>query len=113
MALALRLGIFAMSEANTPGVGEVLRAHGFSSMPEAHCYLMHDHARIDLTHPGTTGTCALTFEDELSIAPEDIGERKVSLHRAKLARWAEARGRTFEEAWRAREACIAALGMGA
>jgi len=111
MALALRVGIFAMTEANTPGVGEALRAHGFESMPEAHCYLVHDDLRIDVTHPGTTGTCSLTFEEEHSMAPEDIGDRKLSIHRAKVAQWAAARGRTFEETWRAREACIAALSV--
>lgn len=107
--LSLRVGIYMMDEANTPGTGQPLRAHGFESLPEAHCYLVHAGRRIDLTHPGTSGLCTLAFEEEHPIEPEDIGERKLSIHRATLAQWATARGRSFEDAWRAREACIAAL----
>ena len=33
------LGIYEMSDRNTPGVGRVLTAHGLSYIPEAHCYL--------------------------------------------------------------------------
>jgi arsenate reductase-like glutaredoxin family protein len=83
----------------------------FESVPEAHCYLVRGELRIDLTHPGTSGVCALAFEEEHPIAPEDIGERKLSIHRAKLAQWATACGRSFDEAWRAREECIAALSL--
>src|SRR5204862_2107860 len=37
--LALTVGIYEMNEANTPGVGAVLAAHGLATIPEAHCYL--------------------------------------------------------------------------
>jgi hypothetical protein len=111
VALALRVGIYAMTEANTPGIGHALRAHGVESVPEAHCYLVHGDLRVDLTHPGTSGLCALAFEEEHPIEPEDIGERKLAIHRAKLARWAAARGLSFDEAWRTREECIAALSV--
>ncbi len=112
VALALRVGIYGMTEANTPGVGRVLRMHGFDAIPEAHCYLVHEGLQVDVTHPGTDGMCALALEEEQAIAPEEIGARKLSIHRAKLAQWASARGRSFDEAWRAREECIAALAGG-
>jgi len=34
--VSLMIGIFDMSEANTPGVGSVLSAHALASLPEAH-----------------------------------------------------------------------------
>jgi hypothetical protein len=101
-----------MSEANTPGIGQVLRSHSLEFIPEAHCYLVHDDLRIDLTHPGTSGVCTLAFEEEHPLAPEEIGERKLSIHRAKLAQWAIQCGRSFDGVWRAREECIAALSVG-
>ena len=45
----LTLGIYEMSERNTPGVGRVLSAYGLEYMPEAHCYLRHESGRIDVT----------------------------------------------------------------
>jgi hypothetical protein len=42
-----------MHEHNTPGVGEVLARYGLLSLPEAHCYLMYNGMRIDVTRSGT------------------------------------------------------------
>jgi len=111
IALTLRVGIYLLTEANTPGVGKVLRAHGYESVPEAHCYLAERDRRVDLTHPGTSGICTLAFLEEHDIAPEDIGARKLSIHRAMLAEWSAACGRAFDETWCAREECIAALSV--
>ena len=49
LPVALVLGVFEMEGANTPGVGAVLRDHGLRCVPEAHCYLAHEGARVDLT----------------------------------------------------------------
>src|SRR5688572_23514874 len=43
----LVLGLYEMSEQNTPGVGNVLRVEGLTVMPEAHCYLMCGEERFD------------------------------------------------------------------
>jgi hypothetical protein len=53
LPVALMLGIYLMSERNTPGVGSVLTRHGLAEIPEAHCYLMHDGVRIDVTRETT------------------------------------------------------------
>src|SRR5713101_4597563 len=45
----LMLGLFAMSDNNTPGVGAALRAAGIEAIPEAHCYLMCGERRFDYT----------------------------------------------------------------
>jgi hypothetical protein len=47
--MALVLGIYEMSERNTPGVGIVLMKYGLTTLPEAHCYLRAGANRIDVT----------------------------------------------------------------
>jgi hypothetical protein len=49
VAVALMLGLYEMSERNTPGIGAVLHRNGLDSIPEAHCYLMYERVRIDIT----------------------------------------------------------------
>src|SRR5262245_39413610 len=49
MPVSLTLGIFRMSERNTPGVGPVLERHALTEIPEAHCYLRCNGTRVDLT----------------------------------------------------------------
>src|SRR5215510_6425949 len=44
--LALTLGIYEMTERNTPGVGPVLDRHGLDRIPEAHCYVVWQGERI-------------------------------------------------------------------
>jgi len=38
--VTLMLGLYEMSDRNTPGVGRVLAAAQVDAIPEAHCYLM-------------------------------------------------------------------------
>ena len=45
----LVLGIYPMSESNTPGIETVLANSNMEYLPEAHCYLSYGDARIDLT----------------------------------------------------------------
>ncbi|HEY4764300.1 MAG TPA: hypothetical protein VIH75_11525 [Candidatus Sulfotelmatobacter sp.] len=47
--IALVLGIYEMTEQNTPGVGDVLGKYGLATLPEAHCYLRTAGKRIDVT----------------------------------------------------------------
>src|SRR6266850_7246900 len=49
ISVQLTLGIYEMSERNTPGVGQVLNKYGLSYIPEAHCYLRYKGERIDVT----------------------------------------------------------------
>jgi hypothetical protein len=49
LPVALMLGIYLMNERNTPGVSRALAHHGLAEIPEAHCYLIYDKARIDVT----------------------------------------------------------------
>jgi hypothetical protein len=112
LEVALVVGIYEMNAENTPGVGSVLERYGLTSLPEAHCYLRYRGKRVDVTHESGTGR-ELVFLSEQDIAPEQIGEYKVALHRQFLQRWMIERdvagGRDLNELWRIREECIAAL----
>lgn len=115
LPVVLTLGIYEMHERNTPGVGVVLARHGLAWLPEAHCYLIHRGTRIDVTRSGADPAEPIAqFLHEEAIVPEQIGAYKVAVHRQYMEDWirnkAEAvTGRTLEEVWRIREACIAAL----
>jgi hypothetical protein len=107
--VALVLGVYEMDEANTPGVGAVLKKHGLPSVPEAHCYLAHEGGRVDVTREAEAAEPIAGFLHEEEIEPGQIGGYKVEAHRDFVGRWAEGRGLDLERVWRAREECIAAL----
>ena len=113
--IVLTLGIYMMHERNTPGVGAVLASHGLAAVPEAHCYLTYEGRRIDVTRTGAEPSEPIaSFLHEEAIVPEQIGEHKVTVHREFMLTWVAGHpelvgGRSFEDVWRIREACIAAL----
>ena len=113
LELVLTLGIYEMTEANTPGVGAVLQRHGLTSIPEAHCYLVRAGHRIDVTREVTAAEPIATFLHEEAIRVDQIGAYKIELHQRVLADWIarepRARGRTLSEVWAIREECIARL----
>src|SRR5262245_19598688 len=49
LEVQLVVGIYEMSEQNTPGVGPALRSASLSTIPEAHCYLAVAGERLDFT----------------------------------------------------------------
>ena len=105
----LVLGVYLMDPANTPGVGPVLRAAGLGAVPEAHCYLAHGGARVDLTWPGRIAAPPAVVQEE-AIQPHQVGAFKVRRHRQYVEAWAGEQGLDGGRVWSAREACIAALG---
>jgi len=115
--IALVIGIYRMSERNTPGVGRVLAANGLEYLPEAHCYLRYRANRIDVTREiaGVSAEPIARFLHEEEISPEQIGDYKVALHQRWIREWIASpdapRGLGFDELWKIREACIAALGQ--
>jgi hypothetical protein len=116
LKVALMLGVYKMRGNNTPGIGAVLYRHGIAFLPEAHCYLIYEGTRIDVTRVETRPAETIDFLHEEIIAPEQIGGYKAALHRQFMQRWItenpdQAKGRSLEEMWRIREECIAALGQ--
>ncbi|HLK64131.1 MAG TPA: hypothetical protein VKU19_11865 [Bryobacteraceae bacterium] len=113
--IALVLGIYEMTERNTPGVGSVLRRHGLSSILEAHCYLRAGDKRIDVTRaPSERRSEPIErFLHEEEIDPKQITHYKTAVHRKFLTQWMAdnggLRGLSSEQVWAIREACVAAL----
>jgi len=106
----LAVGLYAMSEQNTPGVGAVLEAAGFVSIPEAHCYLRLGGRRYDFT--GLSSGASSPFEALVSehfIPLARLPEEKLKLHQDAIRAWATLHGLPFADAWALREACIQAL----
>jgi hypothetical protein len=110
VAVELVLAIYMMDERNTPGVGSVLTSHGLTTLPEAHCLLRWEGVEVDLTRAGAPALTGPWLSTSV-IAPEDIAEHKIAVHRRFMAQWMVANlpGWRLESLWRAREACIAAL----
>lgn len=108
LPVELRLGLYRMSEATTPGVGRALRAAGLAAVPEAHCVLAVGDDRVDLTWPGERRPVPPLAHEE-TIRPDQVGAYKRAWHRRHLDAWAEAEGLDPEAVWAAREAAITAL----
>lgn len=108
--IQLTVGIYAMSEGNTPGVAATLHTAGVTSLPEAHCYLSVEGERMDFTGlaAGSSSPFAALLSESI-VCPFRLRETKAELHMQALAEWASLRGVTVEWAWSVREACIAAL----
>lgn len=112
----LTLGIYEMSERNTPGVGPVLRKYGLECIPEAHCYLRYRGTLIDVTGVAAGAEPIGRFLHEEPITIEQIGAYKIDRHRRFLGKWLACRDGAsalgLDEAWRIREECISALSAG-
>lgn len=114
VSVELRIGIYEMSEANTPGVGPVLDRHGLAFVPEAHCFLVFEGQRIDVTRRIDAGSEPIdTFLYEERIQPAQVGDYKRAAHRGFIGQWAtespHANGLSPESLWAIREECILAL----
>lgn len=107
----LVLCLYKMNADNTRNIGPVLKEHGLEYIPEAHCYLMVNGIRQDLTKP--TSSFARIENDLLHeefILPDQVAAYKIEMHQEYLRKWVNSQpNRTFQEIWNAREACISAL----
>ncbi len=110
--VVLFLGIYKMNDANTKGVGDILKQYNLEYIPEAHTYLKLNNTILDVTR---TVASKITFESSLLseeiIMPQQIGDYKVNNHKNYLKNWITAYNipYTFKEIWNIREACITAL----
>ncbi|KAA0696868.1 hypothetical protein DT594_06005 [Halopseudomonas laoshanensis] len=107
----LIVGLYEMSERNTPGVAAVLDRAGIAWIPEAHCYLQIDGQRYDFTGLSSGGSSPFeSLLQEHIVAPAQLHDEKAQLHQDVISRWAKSYDWSFEEAWALREDCIKALG---
>lgn len=109
----LRTAIYEMTEANTPGIGAVLAQYALDSIPEAHCFLVIQGQRLDVTRRLPPGAEPITaFLAEEVITPEQTTAYKREFHRRYLAGRLEQGaypGHSLDSLWAIREQCIAAL----
>jgi len=104
----LVVGIYAMTESNTPGVGLVLGKSKYDHVPEAHCYLRYNSHRIDLTRYETTAEAPIDqFFTETPFLVTELALNKVKMHKQFLVdKYGKAES---EKIWQIREQCISAL----
>ncbi|WP_034259562.1 hypothetical protein [Aequorivita capsosiphonis] len=105
----LMLGIYKMSEINTPKITPALSENNLNYIPEAHCYLKYKDERVDVT--SATSDFARIKKDimkEIEILPEQVSNFKVDFHKNYLKKWLTENevNFTFEEVWEIREKCI-------
>jgi GNAT superfamily N-acetyltransferase len=110
----LTVGIYEMSEENTPGVGAALNEASLMSIPEAHCYLAIEGERFDFTGlPAGRSSPFAALLAEYTVSPTKLPQIKIEIHKEAIVAWARDRGISEEAAWATREACIAALAANA
>jgi hypothetical protein len=113
LPIDLLIGIYEMNGRNTPGVGEVLALHGLAAIPEAHCYLLYAGDRVDVTRNVSAASPIARFLHEERISPDQIGAYKTAIHQAFIRDWLVHREiddrLSFDQIWKTREECIAAL----
>ena len=108
--VVLTVGIYAMSELNTPGIGSILESASVSSIPQAHCYLTVDNQRLDFTGLQRGSASPLrSLSAEFFLTPDKLAERRSPLQQQAVAHWATQQGMSFEAAWALRQACLAVL----
>lgn len=108
----LLLGIYKMSEVNTPKIGQVLSENQLDYLPEAHCYLKVNDVIVDVT--STTSDFDKIKNDiiqEIEIEPFQVADFKIDYHKAFLKKWIKETNQnyTFDEIWDIREQCIQKL----
>jgi hypothetical protein len=113
LPISLMIGIYEMSKRNTPGVGAVLRRSRLAAIPEAHCYLMYQGERIDVTRAVATEESITAFLREEMIVPDQVGAYKTAIHRAYIREWLAHKPAlssvNLDEIWKIREECIATM----
>lgn len=110
--IQLVVGLYEMSEQNTPGVGRILEQASLRWIPEAHCYLRLGQQRYDFT--GLNAGDSSPFDAllaEYQVTPAGLFTEKNRLHKEAIQTWAQSHAVTPEKAWALREACIRALAL--
>jgi hypothetical protein len=110
--VTLHIGMFKMQEANTKGIGDILKTHKLEYIPEAHCYLKYQNQRFDYTMPTLNlAKIEAVLIEEIEIQPEQVSTFKTEYHQTFIKKWINRHQvpKTLEEVWLVREACIARL----
>lgn len=107
--IKLILGIYKMTQINTPKIGNVLLENNINFIPEAHCYLKIGEQRLDFTNKNSDIKKIETdIIQEIEIEPEQIAKFKVDYHKDFIKNWIIENNLLldFKEIWSLRETCI-------
>jgi len=110
--LKLMIGIYKMTKANTPNIGNGIDENNLEYLPEAHCYLKFHQQVIDITSDNSNfEKIKNVILEEIEIEPHQIATFKVNYHQNYLNHWIFENkiSLSFEEVWAIREKCIANL----
>lgn len=110
--IKLILGLYKMTESNTPGIGNTLATHQIDYIPEAHCYLKIDGKRFDFTSKSSDiERIENVILEETEIQPKDISDFKVKYHQDFIKNWLKTNHKDlgFDIVWNIREVCISNL----
>ena len=110
--IELIIGIYRMTESNTPKIGTELTKNSIEFIPEAHCYLKINGNRTDLTSEQSKfKKIEKDIIQEKLIEPNQVAEFKVDYHKNFMRRWLNETKSEFEfdQIWRIREKCIVNL----
>lgn len=105
----LCIGIYKMSEKNTPGIGSALTISELDYIPEAHCYMSMGNDVLDLTKPNSIYDAVK--EDiliEQVVELDQLQTFKPEFHKAYIAKWKTENDihLSLDDLWKIREACI-------
>jgi hypothetical protein len=108
----LLIGMYKMTQKNTPGIKDHILKSSLSYIPEAHCYLKINEERVDFTAP--TSSIKQIEKDiisETEIAPSQVAQWKVDFHKQFIKDWriSENIKMDFDTIWNLREKCISSL----
>ena len=110
--IQLILGMYKMTEKNTPKIGTILTDNNIAFIPEAHCYLKIGDIRTDITTQNSDFTeLKKDILKEIEITPEQVSTYKVQYHKKYLKNWLTETNikYSFDELWNIREQCIVNL----
>lgn len=110
--IELIIGIYRMTESNTPKIGTELSKNSIAFIPEAHCYLKINGKRTDLTTKKSEfKKIEKDIIKETEIRPDQVSEFKVDYHKKFIKSWLKESNSEFEfdQIWRIREKCITNL----
>ena len=107
--IELIIGIYRMTELNTPKIGTELTENSIEFIPEAHCYLKINGKRTDLTsEQSELKKIEKDIIEEREIEPKQVAEYKIDYHKKFMKNWLKERKLEFkfEHIWRIKEKCI-------
>lgn len=107
--LKLIIGMYKMTEANTPKIGDEISKNYLEYLPEAHCYLKYGDETLDITADNSDfDKIKADVLEEIEIEPHQIGQFKIDYHKDFIQKWIaqENLSLTLAEIWAIREKCI-------